>query len=156
MSGNDPGYVTDAPITQPPEDRFSRATFAERIARTIIAQRDSASIVVGIYGPWGDGKTSVLNLIEHVLDRDERTVPVRFNPWRLGSETEMFVGFFETLAESIDAKMTTGAQRIGHLLKEYGALLKPIPLAGDAAAGAATTVGSALSEASLSKARVRI
>ncbi len=156
VSGNDPGYVTDAPITQPPEDRFSRAIFADRIARTIIAQRDSASIVVGIYGPWGDGKTSVLNLIERVLDGDERTVPVRFNPWRLGSETEMFVGFFETLAESIDAKMTTGAQRIGHLLKDYGALLKPIPLAGDAAAGAATTVGRALSEASLSKARVRI
>ena len=52
--------------------------------------------------------------------------------------------------------MTTGTQRIGHLLKDYGALLKPIPLAGEAAAGAATTVGSALSEASLSKARARI
>ena len=98
MSDNHPGYVTDAPITQPPEDRFSRVTFAERIAHTIIAQRDPASIVVGIYGPWGDGKTSVLNLIERVLEEDARTVSVRFNPWRLGSESEMFVGFFETLA----------------------------------------------------------
>jgi KAP family P-loop domain len=156
VSKNDQGYVTDAPITRPPEDRFSRATFAERIARTIIAQRDSVSIVVGIYGPWGDGKTSVLNLIEHVLEEDEHTVPVRFNPWRLGSETEMFVGFFETLAEAIDANMTTGTQRIGHLLKDYGALLKPIPFGGDAAAGAAATVGNALSESSLSKARARI
>lgn len=61
-------------------------------------------------------------------------MPVRFNPWRLGNESEMHVGFFETLAEAIDAKMTTGTQRIGQLLKDYGPLLKPIPFAGDAAA----------------------
>lgn len=156
MSDDHRGYVTDAPITEASDDRFSRAPFAKRIARTIIAQRDSASLVVGIYGPWGDGKTSVLNLIEQVLDEDEATVPVRFNPWRLGNETEMFFGFFETLAESIDTKLTTGRERIGHLLKDYAALLKPIPFAGDAAAGAATAVGGALSDTSLSKARARI
>lgn len=150
------GYVTDAPITQPPEDKFSRAAFAQRIAHTIRAQRDPASIVVGVYGPWGDGKTSVLNLIEHTLAEDGRTVPIRFNPWRLGGETEMFVGFFETLADAIDTKLTTGRERVGKLVKDYGALLKPIPFAGDAAAGAAAAVGGALSETNLSKARARI
>jgi hypothetical protein len=144
--------VTDAPITEPPEDKFSRAPFAERIARTILAQRDPASIVVGVYGPWGDGKTSVLNLVEHALVEDARTVPIRFNPWRLGGETEMFVGFFETLAEAIDTKLATGRERAGKLLKDYAALLKPIPFAG----GAAAAVGGALSETSLSKARARI
>jgi hypothetical protein len=150
------GYVTDAPITHPPEDRFSRAPFAQRIASTILSQRDPASIVIGIYGAWGDGKTSVLNLIEDSLSQDPRTVPVRFNPWRLGSETEMFVGFFETLAEAIDAQLSTASERVGKLLKDYGALLKPIPFAGDAAASGATAVGRALSETSLSKVRTRI
>ena len=93
MSQDGGGYVTDAPITRPPDDKFSRAPFAQRIAQTILAQRDPASIEVGVYGPWGDGKTSVLNLIEHALAEDSRTVPVRFNPWRLGGETEMFIGF---------------------------------------------------------------
>ncbi len=156
MSQESSGYVTDAPITEPPEDKFNRAPFAERIAHTIVAQRDPASIVVGIYGPWGDGKSSVLNFIDHALAADERTVPIRFNPWRLGSETEMFVGFFETLAEALDAKLTTGRERVGKLLKDYGALLKPVPMAGDAAAGAAAALGGALSETSLSKARARI
>ena len=150
------GYVTDAPVGRPTEDRFSRAPFAERIARTILAQHDPASIVIGVYGPWGEGKTSVLNLIEHALAEDERTVPIRFNPWRLGGETEMFVGFFETLADAIDAKLTTGRERAGMLLKNYGALLKPIPFAGDTAAGAASAVGGALSETNLSKSRLRI
>lgn len=149
------GYVTDAPITEALDDKFSRAPFAERIAHTILSQRDPASIVVGVYGPWGDGKTSVLNLIEHALADDERTVPIRFNPWRLGGETEMFVGFFETLAEALQAKLATGRERVGNLLRDYGALLQPLPVVGGAAAGAAS-VGGALSETSLSRARARI
>lgn len=59
-------------------------------------------------------------------------VPVRFNPWRLGNETEMFVGFFETLAETLDAELTTGAQKVGEALNRYGGLLKPIPFTGGA------------------------
>src|SRR5579862_7526842 len=51
-------YADDAPITSPDEDRFSRAPFAERIAHVFATRRDSASLVVGIYGPWGDGKSS--------------------------------------------------------------------------------------------------
>lgn len=48
-------------------------------------------------------------------------VPVGFNPWRLGSETEMFVGFFETLAEALDAELTTGVQKVGELLSATAA-----------------------------------
>lgn len=149
-------YVTDAPITEPPQDRFSRVPFAERIARTISAQRDPASLVVGLYGPWGDGKTSVLNLAEHALAGTDGMVPVRFNPWRLSNETEMFVGFFETLAEALDAELTTGKQKVGEALKRYGGLLKPIPFTGGAVGEAAAAAGAALSETSLVKARTRI
>jgi hypothetical protein len=151
-----PGYITDAPINEPPEDRFSRAPFAQRIARTIAAQRDPASLVVGIYGPWGDGKTSVLNLIEHELATVEDMVAVRFNPWRLGDETEMFIGFFETLAEALDAKLATGKEKLGKLLRDYGGILTPVPFGGTVLGEAAQAAGSALSESSLDKARTRI
>lgn len=156
MSHDNGEYVTDAPITEPPQDRFSRAPFAERIARTISVQRDPASLVVGLYGPWGDGKTSVLNLVEHALTGTDGMVPVRFNPWRLSNETEMFVGFFETLAEALDAELTTGKQKVGEALKRYGGLLKPIPFTGGAIGEAAAAAGAALSETSLAKARARI
>lgn len=156
MAKDSAGYVTDAPINEPPEDRFSRAPFAERIARTIFAQRDPASLVIGIYGPWGDGKTSVLNLIEHELAKVGDIVPIRFNPWRLGDETEMFIGFFETLAEALDAKLTTGKEKVGKVLRDYGGLLKPVPIAGAALGEVTKAAGSALSESSLAKARQRI
>lgn len=149
-------YVTDAPIAKSADDRFGRGPWARRVAETIAAQRDAASLVVGVYGPWGDGKTSVLNLVEAGLADAPGVVPVRFNPWRLGDEAEMFRGFFETLAEALDERLATTRERIGGFLRTYGALLKPVPLAGDAIEGVAGAVGGALSETSLARQRQRI
>ncbi len=57
----------DQPILSSNEDRFGRKQFAHRIA-DVIATRDSNSgLVVGIHGPWGKGKTSVLNMIAERL-----------------------------------------------------------------------------------------
>ena len=60
-------YRTDAPISDPRLDVFDREPFAHRIADTIGERNDLSSIVVGIYGPWGDGKTTVLNFIRNRL-----------------------------------------------------------------------------------------
>lgn len=155
-SGSGGGLLTDAPIVSEADDRFGRGPWAARVATTIAAQRDPASVVIGIYAPWGAGKTSALNLIESALAAAEGVVPVRFNPWRLGDETEMFHGFFATLAEALDAKLATKSEQVGEVLRKYGALLKPIPFAGDAASGTAAAIGAALSEASLGRLRERI
>lgn len=136
----------DAPIEEFADDRFARGPFAERIARTIMAQRDPGSLVVGVYGAWGDGKTSVLNLVEKTLAKDSTVVPVRFNPWQLGNEDQVFRGFFAVLASALDEKLTSASGRIGKLMKQYGSLLKSIPIAGDAAVTLTTGVGGALAD----------
>jgi predicted KAP-like P-loop ATPase len=136
----------DAPIEEFADDRFARGPFAERIARTIMAQRDPGSLVVGVYGAWGDGKTSVLNLVEKTLAEDSTVVPVRFNPWQLGNEDQVFRGFFALLASALDEKLTSASGRIGKVMKQYGSLLKPIPIAGDAAASLTSGIGGALAD----------
>ncbi len=62
-----PGYAADQPIRTKEEDRFNRWPFAERIAQTLAARTDTSSLVVGLYGVWGDGKTSTLRLMEQAL-----------------------------------------------------------------------------------------
>ena len=62
---------------------------------------------MGIYGPWGDGKTTVLNLLRANLARNDAMVVRDFNPWRLADDDSIFRGFFSILAEAIGASLST-------------------------------------------------
>ena len=68
-------------------------------------------MVVGIYGPWGDGKTTVLNLLRAKLAGNDAMVVREFNPWRLADDDSMFRGFFSILAEAIGASLSTTLER---------------------------------------------
>lgn len=155
-------FVSDEPIIGAAQDRFNRAPFAARIADTIARRPDLTSLVVGVFGPWGDGKTSVLKMMEEELQRHDNVVVLRFNPWHFQSEEQLIRGFFATLAEGLDQKLDTAQERIGKVLRDYGSLLSLGSFAvaggaiqllpGDAAKG----LGEALSNVSLDKQRSRI
>jgi len=113
-------YIADQPIQNPDEDRFDRWSFARRIAETIARREDPSSIVFGLYGPWGDGKTSVLHLIEHALGDSPRILPVRFNPWLYRSQEILLKSFFAELARTVDKSPLSNKQRLGEAIKKLG------------------------------------
>jgi KAP family P-loop domain len=121
---------SDAPVEDAAQDRFDRAPFAFRIADTLISRTDSASLVLAIYGVWGDGKTSVLHFIRQRLKDASSVVCVDFNPWRMTGEDDLLKGFFSTLAEALDRKLSSNMEKIGGLLKKYSFALKPIQIPG--------------------------
>ena len=60
----------DNPISKSTADKLNRKNFAEHISnimRQFCNIEDSSSIVFGLYGKWGDGKTSLINLIKENL-----------------------------------------------------------------------------------------
>jgi predicted KAP-like P-loop ATPase len=57
-------------------------------------RRNGTGLVLGIHGPWGDGKTTVLNLLSSNLEVDSNMAVVEFNPWRFTDEPSMLAGFF--------------------------------------------------------------
>jgi KAP family P-loop domain len=116
-------YSSDQPIRSKREDRFNRALFAQRVADTTATRSDPSSIVIGLYGPWGGGKSSTLNLMEEALSDHSSVVVVRFNPWLYGSEDRLVHGFFDTLAATLGASLATRVEKIDTLLRDYGALL---------------------------------
>jgi hypothetical protein len=105
-------WVADErPINTPDQDRFGVAPMAERVARAL---RMKSIQTVGIVGPYGTGKTSLLNLVEFYLDRpsekasdsfDGEIVICRVDGWgRIkGSAAEMVLALsVERIASMVD------------------------------------------------------
>ncbi|PKG42573.1 P-loop NTPase fold protein [Psychroflexus sp. MES1-P1E] len=74
-------FSSDKPVENEEQDRFQRYNFSKRIADTIIQRENEEGIVIGIYGAWGEGKTSVLNFIQKELDKQKTILTVALNPW---------------------------------------------------------------------------
>jgi predicted KAP-like P-loop ATPase len=104
-------YSADSPIINPELDEFNRKYFSERIARTIANRKDSKSLVIGVYGKWGEGKTTVLNFIDSELKRHDNVATLFFNPWMFPSETELFIAFYTELAKGIEISLSTGKEK---------------------------------------------
>ncbi|NKA95838.1 NTPase [Ralstonia solanacearum] len=165
VAGQEPSqsdrYSADQPIRSKAEDRFNRAPFASRIAETIAARTEPSSIVIGLYGAWGDGKTSTLQMMEEDLATRPHVVVVKFNPWHFQSEESLLKGFFATLGSALGRSLPTLKEKIGKAFSDYGSLLSLASFTvggiiqlrpGDAVKG----IGEAMSTVELTELRARI
>lgn len=147
----------DRPIQAVDQDRFGRWEFSKRIAEVIVARRDPSTLVVGIYAPWGDGKTSVLNMIVKELEaHKEQIIVVRFNPWRFQSDSHLLKNFFEVLAERLGKSLTTAGENVGKFFRDYADVLTPLSFFGVDAAKAVKGAAGVVPEADLEKLKGRI
>lgn len=65
----------DLPITKSSDDKLNRQSFAESLAHVLLQSSFPTSFTVGLYGAWGSGKTSLLNMvIEQVESKDHDVV----------------------------------------------------------------------------------
>lgn len=127
---------SDQAIKSANQDLFGRKHFSERIAQIIVSRSDKESIVIGIHAPWGEGKTSVLNMIEEELTKhapkNDRTlindniIVFKFNPWRFPDEHQLLKNYFYSLAEKLDSSLETRKEKVGSWIKKYAALLSPV------------------------------
>jgi predicted KAP-like P-loop ATPase len=73
----------DRPCSDPQDDLFGHAPFAENLANSICRYPGNDGLVLALYGPWGSGKSTVLQYVRHFLDHlpeNEQPVVVDFNP----------------------------------------------------------------------------
>lgn len=147
-----PEFSNDRPLSSKADDRLNRAPFVERVAGVVRGLPKGAGLVVGIHGPWGDGKTTVLNMLQADLSADGATATVEFNPWRFTDEPAMLAGFFRVLAGVIRAKLTTKGEDIAGWVEKIGRYASVV----DDRFGKAGEVAGAKAEASLEELRGRL
>jgi hypothetical protein len=105
-SNNKSSFITDIafdPEDKEPKDLLGFDSFAERIATEVKNISSSESVVFGINGEWGEGKTSMINLIRKKL-KDEKYTVVDFHPWKTNSGKAMNQLFFDALKDGLKNK----------------------------------------------------
>jgi len=127
----------DRPITSKDQDKLNRFTFAKYLARCITEHNNSDSFVIGLYGGWGAGKTSIINLAleelnyasSNMFDQD-RPIILNFSPWSYSGQETLIYNFFRRLSSEMrSADYFKDSTEIINLLELYISFFtnKPIP-----------------------------
>lgn len=151
--GESRSLLNDEPVGASGPDRFRRRPLAERLARLIEHAADGGeSTVFAVVGPWGSGKTSLLNFTAGSLDAD-RVVSVEFNPWLVSSVDALLADFFATLQEKMPRQ--GHGKAIRDAILRYGAVAAPVigMLPGGSGPAAVASAASSLGAPSLGSLR---
>ncbi|WP_156377517.1 KAP family P-loop NTPase fold protein [Sphingopyxis sp. Root1497] len=87
-------------------DRLGFEALARRLAMILTNPTIGDSLVVGLEGRWGSGKSSLLRKIENELDEIRADYPhslVHFRPWLIGSRDALLAALFDDLSVAIDS-----------------------------------------------------
>lgn len=92
--------LSDDPISKASEDQLDRARFAKELAKLILNAPAGSGFRIGVYGDWGEGKTSVLRLMETEL-RAPGHPCVWFVPWAERSSEAMWEGLIREVTREL-------------------------------------------------------
>ena len=138
----------DDPAVRKEDDAFNRWPFSKRLADTI-AEFDATegAPVIGIYGKWGSGKTSVLNFLNSALEEfhPDKVILHPFNPWLFKDHETLLQRFFSELYKAMEKSSKTFGERFGGVLQDYSGFLGLVPGLGGASK-AAEQAGKALTK----------
>jgi len=75
-------YNSDKPIESSEQDLLGRTIFSKQLGEAIYKYDGKDGLVIGVFGKWGTGKTSILNMvvneINYLSDNDDDS-PIIYN-----------------------------------------------------------------------------
>ncbi len=120
---------SDAPIKTKKDDLLGRTKFSESLGKALLDWRSEDGIVIGLYGKWGSGKSSAINLAVEYIKNDtkkkkytkkDKPIIIRFNPWNFTEQNQLITIFFSELAKAINHyDKGADAKKVGQKLVTY-------------------------------------
>lgn len=116
-------FKSDTPITDFDQDVLGRENFAKKLANSINKWDGDESLVVGLYGEWGSGKSSVVNLALRELEntaKNNENPPIffKFNPWMISEQSDLVQFFLKELAKKLKSSSITEEDELDRISKE--------------------------------------
>lgn len=120
-------YNADKPIERECEDLLGRANFARQLGRAVLTFESKDNIVVGMFGKWGTGKTSIINMAIQEIEKEtlewedaKKPIVFKFEPWNFSNNDNLVTQFFRLLRAKINRKEHAALkQKIGAALEQY-------------------------------------
>ncbi len=109
------GLRSDQPLMRlPPDPRthLKLRTLVQALLRFIDNDDTQPPITLGVYGPWGSGKSSVMRALQHELEQKRRYLCVWFNPWRFHREPDIAVALLQSVVAEVRAQSGLGRLRV--------------------------------------------
>ncbi|MCO7238702.1 KAP family NTPase [Aeromicrobium sp. CnD17-E] len=86
----------------------------------------SEGYVVGLMGPWGSGKTSLVNLVKEQLRAEPALPVIDFNPWMFSGADGLVNSFFREISAQLREKRDRDYGALADRLDRYGEVLTPL------------------------------
>ncbi|MCK4655023.1 MAG: hypothetical protein KAU01_11330, partial [Candidatus Cloacimonetes bacterium] len=122
----------DIPIKRKDDDVLNRKKFAIDLAELVVNYNSKESLVLGIYGSWGCGKTSIINMTKETFkelkDKGKPSIVIDFNPWNYPEITKLTDKFLETLKKNLISSGVKNVKELINLLTTYIGVLDLIPI----------------------------
>jgi hypothetical protein len=139
-------YSNDRAISNHEEDKLGRSRFVDQIAEVIKGYSGEGSLVIGINGEWGEGKSSVLNLLKLHFTKDNEMV-LFYNPWQCKGDDKMLIDFYIEMGDVLGVEIVTKNEKLLDKLKNIQFGLGPVSIGG---------IGSFLPGIELRKAKKKV
>ncbi|WP_335560630.1 KAP family P-loop NTPase fold protein [Neobacillus vireti] len=115
-------FLSDDPISSLDEDKLERRKFAESLVKSILMS--NGKLVIGIYGPWGSGKSSFFTMMGKYFP-DEKSL-IHFTPWYFGENNHAIIPkFLDLLADSIKESQDFNVE-LEKEIKKYSSFFRSI------------------------------
>jgi energy-coupling factor transporter ATP-binding protein EcfA2 len=120
--------MPDNAIRTSAEDLLGRTVTAATLARAIQSADSAEGYVLAVVGPWGSGKTSILNLMQESLEQQHQAIIIKFNPWMFSGTEQLVDAFFHELAAQLRETGDRKFDKVATAVDQYSFLFSPLTL----------------------------
>lgn len=133
-----PSLLQDEPIRSVAADRYGRSEYVRNLALGLSRFPGPGSLVVGIEGSWGSGKTSLKNMLVEQLAEippdkekeknigEKKLRVVEFEPWVYSGSGRLMTLLFNQISRSLLGKLGVAKHAVAKTLKHVTGVEAPI------------------------------
>ncbi len=91
-------HPADLPVTETGEDWLGFGQYVEGL--TSLIEETQTPFMLGVYGDWGVGKTSLMRLLQQSLEKKKHAT-VWVNPWKYNQSEEVWKALVRAVYEAV-------------------------------------------------------